>query len=250
MRLVLLVALVLVSGASVPAVAASYVYCDNGLRCFKAPCPSSNALNLATARLHSLSKDTPARQWWNAQPLHPAVYRVLKIDAKEPAATFAALPFRLARIDDQHAILVALPCPRTLGPVDPDWLAIETVLRWDPVADTVTVLGDPASDQLVGIAGDTIYGQPFAFFRAYAEARAQFAIRRRSIPGAWHVKPQEPDLTPGLLLVGDPDKVHWPLQRLSDDLAVIGADAKRINSAMLRQARVPRARQAQLRSAA
>jgi hypothetical protein len=49
MRLVLLVALVLVSAAS--AAEASYVYCDNGLRCFKAPCPSSNALNLATGRV-------------------------------------------------------------------------------------------------------------------------------------------------------------------------------------------------------
>lgn len=26
----------------------SYVYCDNGLRCFKAPCPSNSALDLAT----------------------------------------------------------------------------------------------------------------------------------------------------------------------------------------------------------
>lgn len=26
----------------------SYVYCDNGLRCFKAPCPSNSTLDLAT----------------------------------------------------------------------------------------------------------------------------------------------------------------------------------------------------------
>jgi hypothetical protein len=26
----------------------SYVYCDNGLRCFKAPCPSNSALDLAS----------------------------------------------------------------------------------------------------------------------------------------------------------------------------------------------------------
>ncbi|MBZ9741581.1 MULTISPECIES: hypothetical protein [unclassified Mesorhizobium] len=29
----------------------SYVYCDNGLRCFKAPCPSNSALNLATGKI-------------------------------------------------------------------------------------------------------------------------------------------------------------------------------------------------------
>ncbi|MCA0048474.1 hypothetical protein LB577_16235 [Mesorhizobium sp. B283B1A] len=39
---------------AVPALAAgesSYVYCDNGLRCFKAPCPSNSALDLATGTI-------------------------------------------------------------------------------------------------------------------------------------------------------------------------------------------------------
>ena len=39
---------------ALPAVAAaesSYVYCDNGLRCFKAPCPSNSALDLATGTI-------------------------------------------------------------------------------------------------------------------------------------------------------------------------------------------------------
>lgn len=34
-----------------PAGAASYVVCDNGLRCVVAPCPSTNALNVATGSL-------------------------------------------------------------------------------------------------------------------------------------------------------------------------------------------------------
>jgi hypothetical protein len=29
----------------------SYVYCDNGLRCFKAPCPSNSALDLASGEI-------------------------------------------------------------------------------------------------------------------------------------------------------------------------------------------------------
>ncbi|MER9304676.1 hypothetical protein NKJ06_18195 [Mesorhizobium sp. M0293] len=29
----------------------SYVYCDNGLRCFKAPCPSNSALDLGTGTI-------------------------------------------------------------------------------------------------------------------------------------------------------------------------------------------------------
>ncbi|MEZ2332439.1 hypothetical protein AB6802_22185 [Mesorhizobium sp. RCC_202] len=38
---------------AMPALAAesSYVYCDNGLRCFKQPCPSSSALDLATGKI-------------------------------------------------------------------------------------------------------------------------------------------------------------------------------------------------------
>ncbi|QKC94869.1 hypothetical protein [Mesorhizobium sp. NZP2298] len=39
---------------ALPAVAAaesSYVYCDNGLRCFKAPCPSNSALDLVTGTI-------------------------------------------------------------------------------------------------------------------------------------------------------------------------------------------------------
>lgn len=36
---------------SVAAAESSYVYCDNGLRCFKAPCPSNSALDLATGKI-------------------------------------------------------------------------------------------------------------------------------------------------------------------------------------------------------
>lgn len=47
---------------ALPAFAAaesSYVYCDNGLRCFKAPCPSNSALDLATgAIVKGVSIDT------------------------------------------------------------------------------------------------------------------------------------------------------------------------------------------------
>ncbi|TPL89873.1 hypothetical protein FJ941_03485 [Mesorhizobium sp. B2-3-13] len=39
---------------TLPALAAaesSYVYCDNGMRCLKAPCPSSSALDLVTGTI-------------------------------------------------------------------------------------------------------------------------------------------------------------------------------------------------------
>jgi hypothetical protein len=36
---------------SLAAAESSYVYCDNGLRCFKAPCPSNSALDLASGTI-------------------------------------------------------------------------------------------------------------------------------------------------------------------------------------------------------
>ncbi|WP_095199594.1 hypothetical protein [Mesorhizobium carmichaelinearum] len=61
LRLALLVAAAS-SICTMPAFAAaesSYVYCDNGLRCFKAPCPSNSALDLATgAIIKGVSIDT------------------------------------------------------------------------------------------------------------------------------------------------------------------------------------------------
>ncbi|MER8376991.1 hypothetical protein [Mesorhizobium sp. M1406] len=36
---------------SLAATESSYVYCDNGLRCFKAPCPSNSALDLGTGTI-------------------------------------------------------------------------------------------------------------------------------------------------------------------------------------------------------
>jgi hypothetical protein len=36
---------------SLAAAESSYVYCDNGLRCVMAPCPSNSALDLATGKI-------------------------------------------------------------------------------------------------------------------------------------------------------------------------------------------------------
>ena len=46
-----LVAAAALSLLTVPAQAASYVVCDNGLRCIVAPCPSTNALNVTNRKL-------------------------------------------------------------------------------------------------------------------------------------------------------------------------------------------------------
>lgn len=50
---------VFLAAGSAYAASGSYVYCDNGLRCVKAPCPSNNALDLKTgAIIKGVSIDT------------------------------------------------------------------------------------------------------------------------------------------------------------------------------------------------
>jgi hypothetical protein len=205
-----------------------------------------DALNPLFALLHARSKPCPAKTWWYAEALHPAIFRALKMDRAEQGAVFASLPFRLDRSNGEPRILVAFPCPRILAPHDnDDWLEIETVLSWDPRADTAEIADDPGPNLAGNIPPDTesldIYNSPFAFFRALAEARARWFVARQMIAGDWRQKPREPDLSPGLLLIGKPDQVRWPLHRMPADLTCHGVDAKALNRALLKQARVPRA---------
>jgi hypothetical protein len=61
LRLTFLIAIVssLCALPSFAAADSSYVYCDNGLRCFKQPCPSNSALDLATGKIiKGVSLDT------------------------------------------------------------------------------------------------------------------------------------------------------------------------------------------------
>lgn len=46
-----LVVLALLTGPVCANAASSYVYCDNGLRCVKAPCPSNSALDVSTGEV-------------------------------------------------------------------------------------------------------------------------------------------------------------------------------------------------------
>jgi hypothetical protein len=200
--------------------------------------------NFVSAYDYALSRDTPTKLWWHSDARHPAIARALKIDRAETVATYAIAPFRLGTIDEKPCILAALPCPHFFAPADIDWLRIETVIAWDPVADTATVIGDDAP-QLAGklcrfAETATIYASPFAFFRAICEERAQFAINRSMIASNWTRKPVEPNVTPGLLLIGDIGHVRWP-STLPETLHLQGLDTSAVNRAILRSARLPRA---------
>lgn len=201
-------------------------------------------LNPLFATLHARSKDTPGKTWWHAEAMHPAIFRALRLSSTEEGAIFAAVPFRLHR--PTKRILVAFPCPRIFAPNDDDdWLGIESVLSWDPVTDSAEIMGEPGP-ALAGIVphdAETleVHTSPFAFLRTLAEARAQWIVRRHMVGGDWRRKPAEPDLTPGLLLIGSVDKVRWPIRIMPENITCHGLDPKALNRAMLRQARIPRA---------
>lgn len=66
----LFVLALLATPAAANAAGSSYVYCDNGLRCVKAPCPSNSALDVSTGevikgvtidteRLPAVDRDAP-----------------------------------------------------------------------------------------------------------------------------------------------------------------------------------------------
>jgi hypothetical protein len=59
LRLAFLIASSICASPAFAAAESSYIYCDNGLRCFKQPCPSNSARDLASGKIiKGLSIDT------------------------------------------------------------------------------------------------------------------------------------------------------------------------------------------------
>jgi len=194
--------------------------------------------------LFAIKKDSPGKTWWNAQSLHDATYRALRIDRTEFGANYAAHPFRLARVDAKAVVLAALPAPKLFDGPDLDWLAIETVIAWDPVHDTASVLGDPAP-QIVGALSDdanALFASPRTFFQGWAVRRAQFAMQRsQARTKSWHAIPKERDETPGALLIGELGKVQLRPTEMPEHIETVGIDPRELNKAIMRAARLPRA---------
>lgn len=206
--------------------------------------------NSLSAYWYALDRDTSSKTWWNAPAWHDAVDRALGIDRNQPGGLFAVFPFRAAKVEDKWRVLAAYPTPTIIGELDEDWLGIETVLAWDPVSNHVEVLGD-IEPQIVGnpsgfYAGKdegALFGQPRAFFQAWARDRARFyGFAHQHVGKDWSVRPNEPDLVPGALIVGDVRKIRWNAHSLPQNIEVIGADPDAINRAMLRDLGLPRLR--------
>jgi hypothetical protein len=201
-------------------------------------------------------RDTPAKRWSQGIPRHPAIYRFLRIDPSDPYAPYAVEPFRVWQDPEtgKNRILAAWPCPRLIDEQD-DHLDIEQVISWAPQQNVATMLGEP-SPGLAGAFTDhadgTLFSDPFTFFRAWVEARAAWAVEWLAAKGqTWRARPRERDLVPGCLMIGRVDQIAWAPGALPANLTCVGLDARAINQAILKAARLPRAHAAtQMRQAA
>lgn len=190
------------------------------------------------------ARDTPAKRWANANPRHPTVCKFLRLDPTDPYVPYATHPFRVGQDPDtgKARILVAWPCPRLIDEQD-DHLGIQQVLSWAPVANTVEILGDP-EPQLAGAFPSyeegTLFADPFAFFRAWVEARAMWAVDwLASKDQAWRSRPAETDLVPGCLMVGSIERIRWAPSDLPANLTCVGVDPRALNKAIVKAARLP-----------
>ena len=199
--------------------------------------------NACSALLYRLGKETPAKTWWNATAQHPAIARALRVSREDPAHVFALAPFRLHRDEDgNHVILIAYPTPRILGPIDPDWLDVEDVLAWNPVDGSFRILGQTEA-MLFGDLNDdrsSLFGDIFAFLRAWVEARAAFfTLWCSHRKGTWRHGATETDMVPGAMIVGDAAKIHWKPATMPQNLTCVGCDARSINQHLVKAAHVP-----------
>lgn len=200
--------------------------------------------NLIASYLHDIARDGPAKFWWDQPFNHPAIARALCVNREEFGASFALQPFRYARIDKGHRILAAWPCPRSIGTViDLDWLNVEAVISWDPVANTAEIMDD-TYPQLIGVMGDqtsVLFADPRAFFTEWMRRRAAFAAEFQEMRKThWSAKPVEPDLAPGALMVGTPETIRWRTADMPNAIRVVGIDPARVNKAILKSAQLPR----------
>lgn len=209
------------------------------------------AENIIAAHDFALAKDTPAKTWWNADANHPAIARALRIDRSAEGAPYALLPFRLWNDGERHVILAAHPAPRCLGPVDIDWLGIESVIAWDPRTDKATLM--PADNALVGNFGadhtGTLFASPRDFFTEWMRARAAFFVRWcQSRRGEWAHGATEFDEAPGKLIVGELERCD--LTGLPTTIHARGVSPQAVNRAILKRAHLPRAVAQEIREVA
>lgn len=201
-------------------------------------------INALSSYWFALSRDCPGKTWWRAKANHPLMFEALRISAEDGAAIYACAPFRAIMSEQGPRVLAAYPAPRLFDEPDYHWLGIDTVISWNPQADTAEVLGDTAP-QIVGNLSDetnVIFASPRAFFQQWARRRAQFLTHRQQASShQWNKPPVERDEVPGVLMIGAPADIRWRPHEMPSEIQCSGVNPAIINREMLKAARVPRA---------
>lgn len=198
--------------------------------------------NADTLWLRSYQRDTPEKRWFEAPLDRAPVFRALRIDPSDPAATYAVAPFRAYKNDDgQWRVLAAWPAPTILDEVQ-DYFGIEAVVSWNPLTDEAEMMGDD-KPRLVGRINEQanqVHARPRAFFQAWAIRRAQYYAARKSTAAHWSVPPRERDEVPGVLCIGATDQIRWNLAALPAQIECVGIDDRAVYRSVVRAAHLPK----------
>lgn len=210
---------------------------------------SEEIKNHISTYAYNLKASTPAKEWWHCNPTHPAIARALKIDRSQIGGVYALAPFRLYHDGEKHIILAAYPCPRILGPIDVDWLGIETVIAWNPLTDEAHAMGD-GTPGLFGNANElpVVFRSPLEFFQSWAVERAKFYVSLTNARGDRWAEFADANPCPGALAIGPIEQIRW--HTLPREFEARGIDPIELNRAIIRQANLPRAYSTNKRAAA
>ena len=202
----------------------------------------------------SFQGGTLAARSWAAVPFQhhrEHILKALKIDKAEPSALYSTAALRVIADEGVTWIGGAVGCPPSLNIAQVmDWQIddISDVILWNPRSNECQVMGEakgqatltlpyPMPDHL------TVYGDPFSFFRAWAERRAKTFGRHQSRKGRkWAHGAAEPldGGLPGALIVGDQGRITWRDLSAQTISAGPGVDRDELNRAVFRAAKLPR----------
>lgn len=187
-------------------------------------------------------RGTPeAQTWCAAKPNAPAIMRALRIDRDQSGSSYACDAFRVVADDGHNWIAGAVGAPPSLA--RSTWLPadISDVILWNPRTNETRVLGD--RDPTVIAPYDdviTVYADGYAFFRAWADARAEVwgrAVARRD--NKWVHPVTEIATVPAAIVIGDIAKVRrWP--NATTLIAGPGIDADALRRSVWDSYNVPR----------
>jgi hypothetical protein len=190
------------------------------------------------ARHTALAKDSPARRWSLASPVHSrATINTLFSLNDQAGAWPASAPFRLM-LDDDGAPWIA-------AAVGPDWhlqwthLDILDVILWNPQTGETRVAGEaPRTRHLIIPAHPdercTVFGDTAAYFKAWAWRRLRANTGHSQRP-----EPHPDGNLPGVLVIGDAMQPGWTRVEALTLIAGAGVSQSHLFNAVLASRNMP-----------